>query len=132
MERAGIIAAYIQTLSAYILEARPRTPREDDYLAYSYNRFAACRFGLGATYIDPLTSVHQPLRDHILFTLNRIEPYAVALGSEPMVSYLRNMLERSGNDASWIRKQYRELRSFHALMAVQARRWSEDDPLLDS
>lgn len=131
VERAGMIAAYVQALSSYIVETRPRTPREDDYLAYSYNRFTACRFGLGATYIDPVTSVHEPLREHILFTLNRIEPYAAALGSESMVGYLRHMVERSGNDASWIRKEYRELRSFQALMAEQARRWSEDDPLLD-
>ncbi|MBN1628450.1 MAG: glutamate--cysteine ligase, partial [Thermoleophilia bacterium] len=110
VERAGVLAAYIQALSKYLLDTLPGTPREDDYLVYGYNRFSACRFGLGAVYIDPLTGSHLPLRDHISYTLEKIAPYAVALGSRPMVDYLSDMLEGAGNDASWIRAKHRTLR----------------------
>lgn len=130
VDRAGALAAYIQALSHYLLDKRPRTPRDDDYLPYTYNRFAACRYGLGAVYVDPVTGEHQPLRDHILHTLDRIERYADALGAQPMVKYLRDLVEKSGNDAVWIRTKHRELRSFPALLAEQARRWLEDDPIL--
>jgi len=130
VDRAAVLAAYIQVLSGYLLDRRPRMPREDDYLPYSYNRFAACRFGLGAVYIDPTTGEHQPLRDHILSTLARVERYADAAGARPAMRYLYDMVEKTGNDATWIRKTHRELRSFHAVMAEQARRWVEDDPRL--
>ena len=130
VERAGVLAAYIQALSSYILRVRPGTPSEDDYLAYSYNRFTACRFGLGAIYTDPTSGAHLPLRDHIMYTLDKIAPYAVALDSGRMLDYLSDLLEHAGNDASWVRTTYRELGSFHALMAEQARLWREDDPLL--
>ena len=130
VERAGVLAAYIQALSSYIVRVHPGTPSEDDYLAYSYNRFTACRFGLGAIYIDPASGAHLPLRDHIMYTLDKIAPYAVALDSGRMLDYLSDLLEHAGNDASWVRTTYRELRSFHALMAEQARLWRDDDPLL--
>jgi gamma-glutamyl:cysteine ligase YbdK (ATP-grasp superfamily) len=87
--------------------------------------------GSAASALTPCTSIQslpntKPLGGHILDTLKKIEPYAVALDSKPMRAYVRGMLE-TGNDARWIRSRYRELRSFHALMAEQARRWSEHD-----
>ncbi len=127
VDRAAILAAYVQTLSAYLLDRRPRVPREDDYLPYSYNRFAACRFGLEAVYIDPVTGAHQPLRDHIQSTLGRIERYADASGAGSALECLYDMVGRSGNDATWIRGVYRGVRSFPALMAEQTRRWTEDE-----
>jgi carboxylate-amine ligase len=130
VERAAMLAAYIQAVSCYILDVRPDMPHEDDYLVYGYNRFTACRFGVGATYIDPTTGAHLPLRDHIAYTLNKIAPFASELGSSQMVDYLFEVLDHSGNDAVWIRKTYSKLGSFHALMAEQARRWRENDPLL--
>jgi carboxylate-amine ligase len=128
VERAGVIAAYVQALSRYILEARPHDPKEDDYLVYGYNRFTACRFGLDAIYIDPVTTVHVPLREHISGTLDVIRPYAETLGSEVMIEYLRKVVHTLGSDATWLRERYRNLRSFHALMWEQARRWREPDP----
>ncbi len=130
VERAGVLAAYMQALSSYILEVRPGTPREDDYLVYSYNRFTACRFGLGAVYIDPATGSHLPLRDHIVYTLGKLAPYTAALGSRPMVDYLLELLNGTGNDASWVRTRYRAVKSFQTLMMEQARRWAQNDPIL--
>jgi carboxylate-amine ligase len=130
VERAGVLAAYLQALSHHILDKRPHTPKEDDYLVYGYNRFTACRFGLDAIYIDPVTAAHKPLREHISETLDLLEPYAEAHAARMMIAYIRKVVTDVGSDASWLRAQYRELRSFHALMAEQARRWREPDPHL--
>ena len=35
----------------------PFRSAEDDYLAYTYNRFQACRFGLDAVYVDPASGL---------------------------------------------------------------------------
>ena len=40
------IAAYLQCVARWLVLERPFEPVEDDYLAYTYNRFQACRFGL--------------------------------------------------------------------------------------
>jgi carboxylate-amine ligase len=130
VERSAVLAAYMQALCAYLLDRRPVAPTDEDYLTYSYSRFTACRFGLEATYIDPTTSIRQPLRHHILSTLDSIAPYADRLGSRPAIRYLRRVVESEGNDARWIRSVYGEFRSMRALMREQARRWAEDDPLL--
>ncbi len=130
VERAAVLAAYIQALSAYILDTRPGVPHEDEYLVYSYNRFTACRFGLGAIYIDPTSGSPLPLREHIAYTLDKIGPYAGSLGSLRAMDYLTEVIGELGNDALWIRKTYREVGSFHALMAAQAQRWCEDDPVM--
>lgn len=130
MERAAVLAAYIQALSSYVLDVRPGVPREDDYLVYSYNRFTACRFGLGAPYIEPGTGHHLALCDHLGYTLEEIAPYAAALGSMQMVDYVSEVLEHAGNDAVWIRKTFREVGSFQTLMERQSRRWRGNDPLL--
>jgi carboxylate-amine ligase len=129
VDRAALLAAYVQVLSHFLLDRRPRMPREDDYLAYSYNRFAACRFGLDAVYVDPPTGAHQLLRDHIRLTLDRIERYADAFGAAAAMAYLRQIVERTGNDARWIRAKHRDARAFPALMAEQARRWLENEPI---
>jgi len=130
VERAGVLAAYIQALASYILQERPGTPGEDEYLVYSYNRFSACRFGLNAVYIDPTTGTHLAIKDHIGYTLDTISRHAVSFRSERMVDYLYDMLDSAGNDATWIRATQSEVKSLHAVMARQAKRWAENDPLL--
>jgi carboxylate-amine ligase len=130
VERAAVLAAYIQALCAYLLDRRPAAPTDDDYLTYSYSRFTACRFGLEAIYIDSTTNIRQPLRDHILASLDAVSPYTARLGSRAAINYLRRVVEGEGNDARWIRSVHGEFRSMRALMREQARRWAEDDPLL--
>jgi carboxylate-amine ligase len=130
VERAAALAAFIQALCAYLLDVRPQAPIDDDFLTYSYTRFTACRFGLEATYIDPATAVRQPLREHILSTLELLAPYAERLGSSDMIQYLVRVAGSAGNDARWIRSVYGEFRSMEELMREQARKWVENDGLL--
>jgi carboxylate-amine ligase len=55
VERAAALAGFVQSLAAWFLHDEPFVPHEDDYMVYTYNRFQACRFGLEAVYVDPVT-----------------------------------------------------------------------------
>ena len=52
--RAAELAAYAQALAARVREDPGWSPHPSQYLVYSYNRFQACRFGFGATIVDPV------------------------------------------------------------------------------
>ena len=108
VERASALAAYVQALAAWFMQNQPFIPVEDDYLVYTYNRFQACRFGLEAVYVDPATSKHMPLREHILQTMRQLEPYAKTLGSSEFIQTLQRSVEKGENDARWLRERQGE------------------------
>ncbi len=109
IERAAALAAFVQALAAWLSEAQPFVPCEDDYLVYTFNRFQACRFGLDAVYVDPASGRHQPLREHLLQTLEQVAPAAMAHGSAAALELLRRDTEAGDNDAGWLRqRQQRE------------------------
>jgi carboxylate-amine ligase len=98
------LAAYAQTLAAYLLERcdiRP-DPRLD--LVYNYNRFQACRFGFDATVIDPGTQAQQVLADEIADTLAIVLPYARTAGSAAAVERLMTATAARRNDARLLRE----------------------------
>jgi carboxylate-amine ligase len=103
IERAAALAGYVQALAAWFLQEQPFMPAEDDYLVYTYNRFQACRFGLDAVYVDPASGTHLPIKEHILSTLDRIEPYARTAGSAAALELLRTSAASGQNDACWLR-----------------------------
>jgi carboxylate-amine ligase len=103
VERAAALAGYVQSLAHWFLEDQPFTPHEDDYLVYTYNRFQACRFGLDAVYVDPVTGEHMALRDHIQYTMGQIERHAQAVGATQSLQLLKNDVSRNHNDARWLR-----------------------------
>ncbi|MDB5856325.1 MAG: putative carboxylate-amine ligase, partial [Ramlibacter sp.] len=69
VERAAALSGFVQSLASWFLQDQPFMPQEDDYMVYTYNRFQACRFGLEAVYVDPVTGTHMPRREHIEMTL---------------------------------------------------------------
>jgi carboxylate-amine ligase len=103
VERAAALAGYVQALAAWFIQEQPFTPLEDDYLVYTYNRFQACRFGLDAIYVDPASGTHLPLKEHIIATLDRVQPYASTAGSADALELLRSSAENGQNDAGWLR-----------------------------
>ena len=105
VERAAALAAFVQSLAAWFMQDQPFMPAEDDYLVYTYNRFQACRFGLDATYVDPGTGQHMPLREHILQTLHKVGRHATALGGSSFLNMLQSSVERGENDARWLRER---------------------------
>jgi glutamate---cysteine ligase / carboxylate-amine ligase len=109
VERAAALAGFVQSLAAWFMHDQPFMPQEDDYMVYTYNRFQACRFGLEAVYVDPVTGMHMPLRDHIVQTLRQVGDHARRLGASYGVQLLSEDAELGTNDARWLReKQARE------------------------
>ncbi len=106
VKRAAALAALVQALAAWFLHEQPFMPAEDDYLVYSYNRFQACRFGLDAIYVDPAGGQHQPLREHLLQTLELLKPHANAAGAADALAMLSDSTRRGQNDARWLREQH--------------------------
>ena len=105
VERATALAGYVQSLASWFMHEQPFMPTEDDYLVYTYNRFLACRFGLDAVYVDPDTGGHMPLREHILMTMDQLQPHAASVGASPAIHMLRTSVERNDNDARWLREK---------------------------
>ena len=109
VERAAALAGYVQSLATWFLAEQPFMPGEDDYLAYTTNRFQACRFGLEANYVDAATGSHMPLRDHILLTMHQVQRHAEAQGAAAALHLLRGDVSAGQNDARWLRdRQHKE------------------------
>lgn len=105
IERAAALAGYVQALASWFLHEQPFTPLEDDYMVYTFNRFQACRFGLDAVYVDPVSGEHMALRDHIAATIGQIGAHALAVGAAPGIELLRQSAEMGANDARWLRER---------------------------
>ena len=106
IERAAALSGLVQSLGAWFLNDQPFMPQEDDYMVYTYNRFQACRFGLEAVYVEPETGEHLPLREHILRTLDQVEPHARTVGAAAAIDMLRQGADRGANDARWLRESH--------------------------
>ena len=105
VERAAALAGYVQALASWLLHEQPFMPAEDDYMVYTYNRFQACRFGLDAVYVDPVSGEHMALRDHIVMTMGQIDAHALAVGAAPGIDLLRLSADMGANDARWLRER---------------------------
>ncbi|SAK39558.1 carboxylate-amine ligase [Caballeronia arvi] len=122
VDRAAAIACYIQTLSRYLLLDKPLTPREDDYLVYTFNRFEACRFGLEGTCIHPQTGERRTIGEDILATLDVLAPHAEALGSQAALAEVAD-IARGINDATWLRGVVDKEKSLHEAVRQQCLQW---------
>jgi carboxylate-amine ligase len=102
--KAAAIAAYLQCVARWLALERPVQPHEDDYLAYTYNRFQACRFGLEGVVVDSRTAEHRPIKALILETIARVEGHAIDLQAEAGLRYLRSLINMDQcSDAKWLR-----------------------------
>ncbi len=104
IERAAGMAAYLQCLAKWLLTQRPFQPIEDDYLAYTYNRFQACRFGLDGTVVDTRGTEPLPIRTAIAQTLVQLEPHAIDLQAEAGLATIREAIAPGASThADWLR-----------------------------
>lgn len=119
VDRAATLAAYVQSLCRWLLSHGERKLTEDIYLAYTFNRFQACRFGLEGELVDVGTGMRRPIGEDILATIEMIRGI-----SENDVA-LREVGEivRNGNEARWMREQYAINRSLPDLMWRQVERF---------
>ena len=105
LERAAALSGYVQALASWLLHEQPFMPVEDDYMVYTYNRFQACRFGLDAVYVDPVSGEHMALRDHIVMTMRQINAHALAVEAAAGIELLRLSADMGANDARWLRER---------------------------
>ena len=119
--RAAALAAYAQALARWLLAERPDPVTEDVYLAYTYNRFQACRFGLDGEIVDPLTGERRAIREDVLATIERLAPHARELGSRDALDEIAAVL-REGNDARWMRARHADSGSLADLVWQQVER----------
>lgn len=105
VEKAALLAAYLQLICCYLLDRNEPEPLEEDYLVYNINLFQACRFGLDGHLIHPKTHAVCSIRDMIHTTLNKLTPYADKLNSHTALLHLYQLLNES-NDANYLRQQY--------------------------
>ena len=117
----------MQSLASWFLTEQPFVPQEDDYMVYTYNRFQACRFGLEAVYVEPESGEHLPLREHIVRTMDRVEPHARALGASAAIAMLRECADRGNNDARWLRETHSRERLLAEMVRQAAERFRGRD-----
>jgi carboxylate-amine ligase len=123
VEHAARLAAYAQTLAHYLLTQRQLPTSDDVYLVYKYNRFQACRYGVGGAYIDAQTQTRRTLQRDILDTLELLRPHARTLNTEAPLSALRTEVEASQSDAAWLRDAYQKLGSLNDVARRQSEQW---------
>ncbi len=123
VERAAALVAYVQALARHLLTDRPRAPSRDIYTLHNYNRFQACRYGFGGTFIDAYSERHINLRDDVLQTLDIIAPHAAELGSGSALDELANGVRAEAGDAKWLREAYRERGSLNDVARMQSDLW---------
>jgi carboxylate-amine ligase len=124
VDKAAALAAYVQALARYLLIERPVAIHEDMYLAYTYNRFQACRFGLEGLMIDPSTHEHRPLHEDIVATVRSLSVHAEELESGAAMRLVEGWAAERANDAAWMRGHFRRSESLADLMWQTSQLWS--------
>jgi len=123
VERAALLAAYVQTLAYYIFVKRPLPASEDVYLVYKYNRFQACRYGFDANYIDVYLQQQLSLQQDILNTLKLLLPYSARLHTEKALDNLYTDVITRRSDAVWLREAHRKFGSLNDVARCQSEEW---------
>ena len=124
VEKAAVLAAYVQTLARRLLIERPVTVHEDMYLTYTYNRFQACRFGMSGLMIDPVSHEHRPISEDIAATVESLSMHAQELDSTEALRQIADWAAARANDASWMREHFRRSDSLADLMWQTSLLWS--------
>lgn len=127
VERAAALACYLQALCRWLLEREMPLPAEDDYLVYGYNRFQACRFGLDGTIVLPGTLEAVSLREDVLATLRKLQPYAEVANAAPALDLIYRMAHE-GSDASLLRNEYARRGSMEGVVDFAIDRFRLGEP----
>ncbi len=123
--RSAQLAALIQTLARWLMIEKPFRPQEDDYLVYTFNRFQACRFGLGGIWVDPASGEQLSLGDEVARLIARIGHHAVELGCDGAIAELATDARARRNDARWLRERHAADPLLPELVRQQCLRWAE-------
>ena len=127
VDTAAALAAFVQALAFWLLVERPYPAdrvEEGLYLVYGYNRFQATRFGFDATLVDPRSQQSLVLRDDLLATLERLQPFADILGSRTPLARLAAMAGSGANGSAWLRARHEESGALEDVVRHSARCWA--------
>jgi carboxylate-amine ligase len=122
VERAAALAIYVQSIARLILASPTLDVTEDAYLAYSFNRFQACRFGMQGEIVDPMTRERRSLAQDVRDTLATIRRDGASAADEPLQEIER--IVDSGNDATWLRARFSKTGALGIVVAEQMERFS--------
>lgn len=125
IRKAILIAAYLQSLSTYLLEERPTQVGHDLYYLYSQNRFEACRYGLEGHFINPYTMKYGSIIEDIIETSKKIDQYSTQLGTTRYISELLENALSGINDAIVLKQLFKQVHSLPKVVAEQCKLWSE-------
>jgi glutamate---cysteine ligase / carboxylate-amine ligase len=123
VDKAAALAAYVQALARYLLIERPVAVQEDMYLAYTYNRFQACRFGLEGLMIDPVTHEHRSIHEDIVSSVDLLATHAAELESTAALRLITGWASSRTNDAAWMREHFNRSESLADLMWQTGMLW---------
>jgi carboxylate-amine ligase len=126
LHSAVVIAAYLQTLSLYLLEERPFDITPDIYCLYGYNHFQACRYGFEGNFVNPITSEQNLISDDILQTLVNIEKYSKKLNNREWLNVLKSKVKRNQDDAILLRETFKKTASLPQVVRKQCLLWAND------
>ncbi len=127
IQKAVMIAAYVQALSLYLLTEKPVAVTHNLYYLYETNRFQACRYGFEGDFINPENSQHSLIADDIMDTAKKVEKYANRLQTMGFISQLIENVMHRRNDAALLRNVLKQTDSFAKVVAEQCKLWASRD-----
>lgn len=127
IDKAILIAAYVQSLAHYLLNVRPTTLIPNLYYLYNYNRFLACRYGLEGFFINPYTLQQRSLIDDILDTIKTIEANSDQLNNTDLIAKLSDDVINKKNDAVALRQIEKQVGSLPKTVMKQCELWAKAD-----
>jgi len=125
IEKAVVIAAYLQTLSHYLIQKKACKLSPDLYHIYGYNRFQASRYGLLGDYINHESFKHTSIQDDILETLKIITPNAKILNNQIYLKKIYQLVRNNMTDANYLRSVYKKTDSLKKVVSAQSEKWSK-------
>jgi glutamate---cysteine ligase / carboxylate-amine ligase len=128
VDHACDLAAYAQTLAAWLLDDRRRGVSEasvmDLYLPYAVNRFQACRYGIQAELIEVETASRKPMAEDFINTVAKLQWYAAQLGTDESLQRLSRLTLSGNNGSLWLREQLKDCESMWEVVERATALWA--------
>jgi glutamate---cysteine ligase / carboxylate-amine ligase len=128
VDHACDLAAYAQTLAAWLLDDRRRGVSEasvmDLYLPYAVNRFQACRYGIQAELIEVETASRKPMAEDFINTVAKLQWYAAQLGTGEALQRLSRLTLSGTNGSLWLREQLKDCESMWEVVERATALWA--------
>jgi len=126
LDMPPLLAGYLQMLAHRCLTEQWNDITPQRTLAYSYNRFQACRFGYDALLVDATDGRSANLAEDLIASLDSLTDQARELGLEDCRLALRERAQRRQSDSQWLRDRYRESGSLSDVVRQQSQRWMNE------